>query len=270
MQLKNFARTSLQKRFAAAAAAEKAGEEPRKDFVHFLSQGKDPVTGKGYSQNEMLADLRLLIVAGSDTSSVTMAGLYFYLLRNPQALHRLQDEMRSTFINIDDIVAGPQLSSCHYLRAVIDETLRLTPPVASSIPREIMEGGMTVDGIPLPGGTDVGTAAFCIHRNEEYFSEPLKFKPERWLDTYTAEDEIAVAKKAFCPFSLGNRGCIGKPMAYNELSIAVGRVMFLFDIRLTEGDHTGEDEQGLYQLGDVFVATRDGPVVEFRRREMAA
>jgi cytochrome P450 len=264
-QFRVFAQGALKQRFGMAADLGKNGQEERKDFVHYLSQAKDPETGKGYQQMEMLVELRLLIVAGSDTSSVIMAAAFYYLTRNQGALEKLQRELRSTFDNVDDIVTGPKISSCHYLRAVIDECLRLSPPVGSSLPREIMEGGMTVDGIALPAGTNVGSGAFALHRNEEYFSNPLTFKPERWLPEHTPAEEITHAKTAFCPFSLGNRGCIGKPMAYNELSIALGRVFWLYDVRLSPGDKTGQDANGLYDLGDIFVAERNGPMVEFRK-----
>jgi len=78
-----------------------------------------------------------------------------------------------------------------------------------------------------------------------------------------------LAKTAFCPFSLGNRGCIGKLMAYNELSIALGRVFWLYDVRLAQGDKTGQGADGLYVLEDIFVAERNGPMVEFRKHVQA-
>lgn len=267
IQLREFAGNALKERFALAAEREKSGAAQRKDFVYYLQKGKDPVTGNGYSQVEMLLELRLLIIAGSDTSSTTMAAVFFYLTRNPDVLQRLQKELRDTFVSIDEIVTGPKIASCHYLRAVIDETLRMAPPVPSSLPREVLPGGITIDSHAMPAGVNVGTSAFAIHRSEEYFREPLQFKPERWLPEHTPADEIAQAKKAFCPFSLGNRGCIGKPMAYNELSIALGRAFWLYDVRLASGDRTGADLEGQYELEDCFVAQRHGPLVEFRKHE---
>jgi len=260
-----FATAALKERYGMGADLEKNGKEPRKDFVHYLSQAKDPESGEGYSQAEMITDLRLLIIAGSDTSSVIMAAAFYYLTRDPAVLEKLQKELRDTFTDVNDIITGPKLSTCHYLRAVIDECLRLAPPVGSSLQREVTTGGMTIDGIPLPAGTNVGSGAFALHRNESYFSDPLTFKPERWLPEHTPAEEIAHAKTVFCPFSLGNRGCLGKPMAYNELSIALGRVFWLYDIKLSPGDKTGQGADGLYALRDIFVAERDGPMVEFRK-----
>ena len=225
---------------------------------------------------ELWAEARLLIVAGSDTSSVTTAACFFYLARRPQVLAKLQHELRSTFSSVDEIVSGPKINTCRYLRAVIDETLRMAPPVPSSLPREVLHGGMKVGDEFFPEGTIVGTSAYAIHHSEEYFEEPWTYRPERWIEDekngITAES-IRHARTAFCPFSLGSRGCVGKPMAYAELSIALGRAFYQYDIRLAEGDSTGAGDPKLewgrrrrneFQLQDAFICGRDGPNIEFK------
>lgn len=266
----------------------------RKDFFYWLTQATDPVTGEGYTMPEMWAEARLLIGAGSDTSSITMAAAFFYLTRQPHVQAKLQQELRSTFSDVQDIVSGPKLNSCTYLRAVIEECLRMNPPVASDLQREVMPGGIHIDGEYFPAGTIVGTSAYAIHHSESYYEDPFSFKPERWIATATITDDhssittttpvsaesVTAARSAFCPFSLGSRGCIGKAMAYAELSIALGRVFWLYDVRAKEGDRTGEGDpeskefgrrrKDEYQTRDAFVAARDGPIVEFRARMAGA
>jgi cytochrome P450 len=255
----------------ARADQEKSSQslsEPRKDFFYWLTNASDPVTGEGYSMPEMWAESRLLIAAGSDTSSITTAATFFYLLRNPKVLAKLQHELRTTFDSVDEIRSGTKLNNCVYLRAVIEETLRVAPPVPSSLPREVMAGGMDVDGYHLPEGTIVGTSAYAIHRNVDHFDNPTSYRPERWIvdeDAGVTAEDVARAKAAFCPFSLGSRGCVGKPMAYAELSVTLGRVFYRFDVRLLEGDRTGEGEDGMFRLRDLFVSGRDGPFVEFKK-----
>ena len=226
---KNFVGTAVKERLAFAESEKSLPEsELRKDFFYWLTNAKDPETGgDGYTTGELWAEARLLVAAGSDTSSTTLAALFFYLSRNPKVLARLQFELRSTFSRPEEIVSGPTLAGCQYLRAVIEETLRAAPPVPSSLPRQILTGGMTVDGEFLPEGTIVGVCCYAMHYNEEYFDEPASFKPERWIvneDTGVTKETVDRARSAFFPFSLGNRGCVGKPMAYAELSLAVGRV----------------------------------------------
>ena len=82
-----------------------------------------------------------------------------------------------------------------------------------------------------------------------------------------SEANVALAQAAFCPFSIGPRGCIGKGVAYLELSIALARVVHLYDLRLKRGEEeVGRGEDGGYGLVDCFIAQKKGPVVEFKRR----
>lgn len=221
----------------------------------------------------------MLISAGGDTSSVTLAALLFYLLRHPAALDRLTREIRSTFTDINDI-QSPNLSPSNlpYTRACLDEALRLAPAVPAHLPRTILPGGLTIDGHFLPGGTVVGTSAYAIHHNAEYYPDPFDFHPERWLTE--DKEQLAKMKSAFCPFTLGSRMCIGRSLAYMELTITLGRMLFMYDIRgagETGADvgggsraakHPGRRREDEYQLVNFFLAKRKGPLMQFRRRNV--
>ncbi|KAF2490822.1 cytochrome P450 [Lophium mytilinum] len=256
----------------------------RKDFFYHLLQARDPETGAGFSPAELWGESNLLIIAGSDTTSTALAGTFFYLSRNPHALARLTDEIRGAFGDVEEIVNGPRLNGCTYLRACLDETLRMTPPVPGALPREVLPGGIEIDGHDLPAGVVVGVPAYAIHHNEAYYPDSFRYLPERWL----ADDEqnpfverLEEAKEAFCPFSVGPRGCIGRGLAYVELSVTVARVLFLFDMRAKTGETLGEggrigvegvdgvwgrEKRAEYQIEDRFASRKDGPVVEFRAR----
>ena len=261
----------------------------RKAFTDYLLQARDPVTSLALTTAELHADSALLISAGADTTSLTISASLFYLLHNPDTLATLTREIRSTFSSLDSIQSGRALSSCAYLRACIDETLRLAPSVPSHLPREVLPGGLHVDGEFLPPGTVVGTAPWAIHHSATYFPGPFAFRPERWISTDDNKfaDGISTARAAFCAFSLGSRGCAGKGVAYLEASLALAHLLWLYDIRLGEGGPSGggvvtapdgwkgkksrklrterqrEDE---YQLFDHFAADRDGPMVSFRAK----
>lgn len=264
---------------------------PRKDFTHYLLRARDPVSGSNLTVAELHADSALLMHAGSDTTSIAISACVFYLLHNPPTLAALISEVRNTFSSTEDIHSGPSLNSCTYLRACIDETLRLSPPVPSHLPREILPGGLTVEGHFLQEGTVVGTSPWVIHHNAEYFPEPFSFQPDRWIPTSTNASAIMTARAAFCPFSLGARGCVGKSVAYLEVSLALAHLLWRYDIALGETGPSGggskvapvgwrgttpvgealpqernrEDE---YQLFDHFTADRDGPMVRFRERKV--
>lgn len=254
-----------------------AGHGAKKDFFYYLLNAKDPETGEGLSMKELWGEANVLMVAGSDTTSTSIVATLFYLVRHAAAMAKLKEEIRSSFTDVEQIVSGPQLNDLTYLKACIDEAMRLAPAVPASIPREAMEGGAEVDGVFLPAGSECGTPAFSLHRSEDYYREPLAYVPERWVEGATCQsrraggtswtatkEEIELARSAFCPFSIGPRGCIGKSMALMEMRITLARLLYLFDIELA--DRTGEDSEGFLALTDHFVSGKTGPNVLIRRR----
>jgi cytochrome P450 len=251
----------------------------RKDFFYYLLNAKDPETGKGFNNDELWGESNLFIIAGSDTTSTALAASFFYLVHNPNALKKASEEVRKTFASFDDIVHGADLSSCTFLRACIDEAMRLSPPVSGALPRRVLQGGFTVDGHFVPEGIDVCVPHYAIHHNPEYFPLPFSYKPERWLKDAAPGDmttHLDAAHSAFCPFSVGPRGCIGKGLAYVELTVTLARVLWQFDVRLAPGTSVGEGRADLedgrqrveeYQLKDTFTSIKDGPLVQFKNRE---
>src|ERR1700712_5030659 len=124
-----------------AAERTKIGlDTDRKDFFYYLLNARDPETGKGFSPPELWGESNLLIIAGSDTTSTALASSFFYLVHNPDKLAKLTKAVRATFSALEEIHSSPILNSCVYLRAVIDEGMRLSPPVGGILPREVMSG----------------------------------------------------------------------------------------------------------------------------------
>ncbi|KAI1499097.1 isotrichodermin C-15 hydroxylase [Biscogniauxia marginata] len=265
----------------------------RRDFFYHLLKARDPETGQGFSTPELWGESNLLIIAGSDTTSTAMAATLFYLTRNPRALARAAAEVRAAFADAEDIRQGAALNACAYLRACVDEAMRLSPSVGGVPPREVLAGGAAVDGELLPEGAVVGVPHYAVHHNPAYYPRPFAYVPERWIagepwpspspsddsgstGEVVSEQDVALAQSAFCPFSVGPRGCIGKGLAYVEMSTTLARVLYLYDLRkTTEGFDPAEGRPDLewgrqrpdeFQLVDQFTSLKDGPMVEFRRR----
>ena len=265
--------------------SQKTGEDTtRKDFYHFLLHATDPETGTKYTLPELTSEATLLVGAGTDTSAATISTLFFHLIRSERVLSKLNQEIRNTFSDVEEITTGPKISSIQYLKACVEEALRISSPVPGVLEREVLVGGYDVDKHHIPEGMTVAVAPYAIHRNEKYYSRPFDFIPERWiagspvkeLDFAATEESVEKAKSTFFAFSLGTRGCIGKNMAYMELYLAFARILFLYDIRNKSGDRTGEVEAtstidgerpGDYKFLDWFITERQGPVVEFRARQ---
>lgn len=258
----------------------KPESEQRKDFFHYLFGAVDPETGKpGYNLTELFGESEMLIIAGSDTTAISTAASMFYLVRNPAVQERLAKEIRTAFGNVEDIQGGNKLQSdCQYLQAFIKEVLRMSPPVPAEMSREVLSGGITVDGEYLPSGVRASSCPYVLHHNPDLYDEPFKFRPERWIvgEKGSTVESVAKAESGYCPFSGGPRGCVGKNLAYLEMSVVIAKLMHQFELRQDEasgnlggGSLDGPEGRRVvdeYQLHEIFVAIRDGPMVQVKRR----
>ena len=251
--------------------------EVRKDFFHWLFNAKDPETGVGYSLPELYAECELLTIAGSDTTAIVISAAFFYLSRNPSVQSKLAQELLSTFSAFDDIKSGPQLMSCKYLTAFLTEAMRMSPPVPAEPSREVLEGGTTVSGHHFPQGSLISTALWAMHYNKEYYPEPLQFRPERWIigEAGATGESVALAESAFCAFSTGSRGCVGKNMAWLEMRIVMAKTIWKYEIKQdavnklgggSAGSRPGRRNEGQYQTYEMFVSNRKGPMVQLKER----
>ena len=130
-----------------------------------------------------------------------MAAVLFYLSRNNTAYERLASEIRSTFSFAESIRRGQKLASCRYLRASIDEAMRLAPAAPGALWREACKGGAMVDGIHIPMGYEAGVCTYAIHHNPLCFPDPFVFNPDRFLAEST--DGFPWASKSAAPSAVG-------------------------------------------------------------------
>lgn len=136
----------------------------------------------------------------------------------------------------------PKLTACQYLRACINESMRIGPPGTSDLPREVLPGGITVDGNFFPAGTDIGCPLYSMYHKESHFPDPNVFRPERWIvdeNTGVTAEKVVRSKEAFNPFQLGPGFCPGRALAINEQLIVIARALFLMDVKLAPGDDLG-------------------------------
>lgn len=173
---------------------------------------------------------------------------------------------------------GPQLQSCIWLRACIDEAMRMTPAVPGLLPREVLRGGLRIPSmdLELPEGVNVGVCIYSIHHHPDYVDDPFTYDPARWLDGSKQDKEALHA--VFNPFSLGHRACLGRPLVYMELSIAIARLVWEFDMKLSVQQHEpkfvakdieeGKRQEGEYVIQDWFLSNNYGPYAEFKARDI--
>jgi cytochrome P450 len=142
-------------------------------------------------------DCIYLVVASSETTATALSGTTYYLCRTPRAYEKLACEIREAFSSYGQINSR-SAESLSYLKAVIDEGLRVYRPIPAGPPSD--SPGETVDGYYMPKGTVVFVSTWAATHSHRNFHKPFDFIPERWLDP-ECKDE----KTASQTFLLGSR-----------------------------------------------------------------
>ncbi|KAK2615979.1 hypothetical protein N8I77_002700 [Diaporthe amygdali] len=268
-------------------------KDAKHDF-YSLASGNLSSGEQGLISKDLWAEAVFFIAAGGFTTSTAMSGIFFYLSRNPNAYARLASEIRTKFASGSEIRQGSNLSGCAYLRAVIDETMRMSPSTLAPAWREQERTSAAagepfiVDGYVIPPGTQVAVSQFTVQHNEEYFPDPFDFRPERWLapesgDTQVSRETVeqrnarATMRRAFVPFSTGDRSCAGKSMAYLEMRLAIAKTLWYFDFERAPGEAgelgggrpgrmDGRGRREEFQLYDSIAVDHKGPNLIFSLR----
>ncbi|KAL4783539.1 cytochrome P450 [Aspergillus varians] len=221
-------------------------------FTNLLSE-----RSRDQSEKFMRAQATLLVIGGSDTTSLFFTGVTYFLLQRPETLKLLQEEVRSSFKSANEIDHNATLG-LQYLNAVIEEGLRLLPSIPLGLTR--VNPGAVVDGQYIPKGTVVSTAHWTTAHSEKYFADANTFHPERWLPKSHAEYNprfIDDNRNAARPFSIGSRSCLGMRLAYLESRILLAKLAYTFDWELTNEEkidwYRDIRLQGFLTLPDVFV-----------------
>ncbi|KAI9815142.1 MAG: hypothetical protein M1827_002985 [Pycnora praestabilis] len=190
------------------------------------------------SVSEIIAECTTMMNAGNDTTQTSLTNCMYQLSIHPEKQRKLRTALTKTLKSKDQPIAHyADLQKVQYLRACLDESFRCRPPVGFGLPRRTVEPGSTIAGHFIPAGVTVSAPLYNIHKDESLFRDASKFIPERWLadSEYDAsENERQNLKDYVLPFSLGGRACVGRNLAYMELSIAIASLVMAFDWELAE------------------------------------
>ncbi|KAL8947626.1 MAG: hypothetical protein Q9222_006113 [Ikaeria aurantiellina] len=213
-------------------------------------------------KNESLVRDQLIniLLAGRDTTACLLTWTFFLLVRHPGVLERLRREIRSVLgTNIE--VTRSHIQKMGYLKCVLNETLRLYPPIPLNVrfankTTWLPRGGGPDGNSPVlvPKGTGIGFVPYYMHRRKDIYGEDaMDYRPERWEGA-----ELANIGWAYLPFHGGPRLCLGKDFALTEASCLIIHILQAFpDIRLPPGYPvvpTGQEKQEL----TVFLKCAEG------------
>jgi cytochrome P450 len=145
---------------------QKQKTEPKEPDVmsHILEAGNFFKNDKLRERLLLMGDARLLIVAGSDTTATTLVYCFYHIAKDPSIAKKLREEMKDKGIENNSSFSVPDLQYLGYLNGIINETLRLHPPVPGGVFRHTPREGVVIDGKHLPGGVKVLGPHYTIQR----------------------------------------------------------------------------------------------------------
>ncbi|KAL8746747.1 MAG: hypothetical protein Q9190_001265 [Brigantiaea leucoxantha] len=175
---------------------------------------------------EIVSEISLMI-SGSSSTSNGIGNVMSQLLENPECFRKLREEVDTVLDESDIVAPWDKVKNLPYLRACLDESLRMFPPISHGLPRETPAGGAQIRGEWIAGHTSVSMSAFVAHRDPKAFPEPEHFNPDRWLG-----EEGKQLQPYFIAFSAGARGCIGRPISYLQATMLLASIVHRYDLSL--------------------------------------
>ncbi len=193
------------------------------DMLSALMQAQDE-SGAGLSHDELIGHAGVIFAAGHETSANGLAWTLFLLSQHPRITRDLVDELESTLHG--DAPDVEQLPRLELLDAVVKESLRLFPPVPMN--HRLAAEDCALGGYPVERGTELFSSIYHTHRLADWFSEPERFRPERW-------QTIEPGPYVYNPFGAGPRMCIGASFASMEMKIILAMLLQRFRFELKPG-----------------------------------
>ena len=183
--------------------------------------------GNTLSNEEIRDEVVTLLLAGHETTALSLTLTAYLLAKHPEVEKKLTEEL-------DDVLDGEpptidDLEELTYTEQVVKESMRLYPPVPGIV-REPVKPDI-VGGYEVPPGSKVLMHQWVVHRDPRWYDDPLAFRPERWTD----EMERSLPKLAYFPFAAGPRRCIGDRFAMLEARLILATVYQRVHLELVPG-----------------------------------
>ena len=207
-----------------------ADEDEPFDFLAMYLAARDK-EGNGFNDRELLDELMTLIVAGFETSANTLNWVWYLLAGHPEVEAKIIEEAATHMPDVDSVNADAARAMV-YTQQVLEETLRLYPPVWLFTRRghEFDE----LDDYDVPPGTDIYLSPYILHRTESLWPDPDRFEPDRFE---TGEEKKK--ERPYFPFSLGPRRCVGEYFSFLEMKVHLALLLPRFRMQRTTAEHPG-------------------------------
>ncbi|CAB9496959.1 Psoralen synthase (Fragment) [Seminavis robusta] len=212
-------------------ASSSPNKSSSKSLLQLLLNASDPEASSHgrnvLSDRELKDELKTFLLAGHETTSTWCYWAFYAMAKHPDVQEKVfQDVMKNLKDpnSHDDPVTLEEAKNMEYLSALLNEVLRLYPPVGMMVRRNSYEEKMA--GYQIPKGTNLVLSVHLLHRNPKYWPEPEAFKPERWLENGEAGSGGMDTKNfTFLPFGAGGHNCVGYKFATYEAKMIVAQMV---------------------------------------------
>jgi cytochrome P450 len=214
-------------------ARRQSAEQERYDFLSMYVNAKDK-SGQAFTDKELIDELITLIVAGYETSAGTLNWAWSLIASHPEAEQSLLEESRRLLTDKDSI-SSETVSEMTYTQQLLEETLRLYPPVWIYSRKSNEEDSL--DDFDVPENTELYLSPYVLHRTEEFWPDPDHFDPSR----FGPDGMYKKGNRPYFPFSLGPRRCLGEYFSFLEMKIHLGYLVQRFHMEPVTDEFPGLD-----------------------------
>jgi cytochrome P450 len=212
-------------RIVARRRAAPDGDGARGDLLSMLMHARDEETGATMNDRQLRDEVATMLIAGYETTAVALTWTFYLLSQHPEVEARLHQELAALDGRAPTLADAERLP---YTRQVIDEALRLYPPVWAVVRGAAVDD--VIDGHAIKKGSYVMVSPWVVQRSPGWWPEPEAFRPERF-----ARDAQELPRYAYFPFIGGPRQCIGNTFALLEATIMLATLAQRFRLRLVPG-----------------------------------
>ncbi|XP_041462631.1 cholesterol 24-hydroxylase-like [Lytechinus variegatus] len=209
------------------------GDDVPRDILTYLLDASEELKGdQVFGLEEMIDEFVTFFIAGQETTGNHLSFTLQQICRHPDVLKKILVELEEV-LGDRAYVEYSDLAKLEYLMLVMKESMRQFPPVSGA--SRVLAHEIECCGYTLPKGTRVRVNNFIMGKMELYFDDPDEFRPER----FKSSDEKPRHLYAYFPFSLGQRTCIGQPMAMMETRVILAKLLRRFTFQLVPGQRFG-------------------------------
>ena len=239
--LGNVTRISVEHLIARLQGKDTKFNEKHPDFLHHFIEAKK-TNPDLVNDGVIIGYLQVNMLAGADTTAITLRAIFYFLLRNPHTYKKLEEQVLAENFDTTRPVPYGSGRALPYLEAVVRESMRMHPGVGMLLERYVPAGGLSLPngGGFVPQGAGVGINPYIMGRNKSVWGEDADtFRPERWLKAEGETEEayqhrLREMNAADLTFGGGSRICIGRNIALLEVYKVVATLLSRYEIKLVD------------------------------------